>query len=677
VGPVNGQSLETSNSPTLAGGEGVNLFCSGHTFLPDGRLLVVGGHLFDSEGVNQSCIYDPATDTWTAQPTMNNGRWYPSALTLPSGDVLAISGSFAQGRPQPPPDNPVPPPSGTKFPTNQNPQIWRNGVWTPTMNFGTLQLFSRLHVEPKQGHVFMSGPQGESFFLDTTGNGTWIPGPIRDGALRDYAPSVMYDSGKVLFMGGGQDKIAEGPGTGTKLPTNLAETIDLNETNPQWRPTAPMHFRRRQHNATILPDGTVLVTGGTQGAPGNPNWMAFDNVTPGVPVHVAELWDPAMGKWTLMAEEGVDRCYHSTALLLPDGRVLSAGGGEYAPGNPALPNQPNPPGDSHADAQLYSPPYLMKGPRPQILAAPTEIAYGQSFDVTVGVTDAISKVSWIRLSSVTHSCNQDQLLNFLAFKQVAGKVTIQAPAGANVAPPGHYMLFVLNAQGVPSIAHIARISAQVVAPAPHHAAFALFQGAAAAGQIVDTVAVDRQMAKDADKPPVVIGVTPICPYGIGACWGGAFDALQHLSGIEKVRPIPDNAASVAFVYLKNDTLPNLDQWREEFADVANDSYVLRGIEMTMDGTVTETNGLLTLAGNETRPEVVLAPLQAPDKVQWDIKTSANWPMLPEEEAAYERLSARLAEAADGAKVEVVGPLRKNGNEFFLEVRTAAIDSVAV
>jgi hypothetical protein len=92
---------------------------------------------------------------------MNGGRWYPSALALPDGGARAISGSFAQGRPQPPPDNPVPPPPGTQFPTNPNPQIWRNGVWTPTMNFQTLQLFPRLHIEPKQGHVFMSGPQGQ------------------------------------------------------------------------------------------------------------------------------------------------------------------------------------------------------------------------------------------------------------------------------------------------------------------------------------------------------------------------------------------------------------------------------------------------------------------------------------------------------------------------------------
>ena len=644
--PATGKSVRTKNSPALTGGGGVNLFCSGHTFLPDGRLLVVGGHLFDSEGVNQACTYDPTTDLWSALPTMNDGRWYPTALTLPDGGVLAISGSFAAGRPQPPPDNPVPPPVGTQFPTNPNPQIWRSAVWTPTINFVGLQLFPRLHVEPKEGHVFMAGPRGDTFFLDSTGAGTWIPGPTRDGALRDYAPSVMYDSGKVLYMGGGLD-------AATHLPTDLAETIDLNDANPQWKHTAPMNRARRQHNATVLPDGTVLVTGGTQGVAGNPPWLAFDNVRRGGPVHAAELWDPVTGEWTLMAAEDIDRCYHSTALLLPDGRVLSAGGGEYAPGNPDLPNQPNPPGDSHRDAQLFSPPYLFKGPRPTVNNAPAEISYGQKFGVTVGKGDAIARVSWVRISSVTHSCNQNQLLNFLSFTQVAEQVTILAPKDSNVAPPGHYMLFLLNDQGVPSVARIARISSPM-APPLRAAALASLRPQAEA-QTVDLVAVDQRMALDAGSPPVVIGVTPSCPYGIGACWGGAYDALQKLIGVKDVRPLPDSKDSTAFVYLKGDFLPDIDAWREQFAKISNGSYALRGIEMTLRGHLTDALGLLTLSGQDERPDVSLAPLQAPDKVQWDITTRANRPLSAEEATAYVRLKSALEGNAAPSLVEVTGP----------------------
>jgi glycosidase len=654
--PATGQSTPTKQSPTLAGGQGINLFCSGHTFLPDGQLLVVGGHLFDSEGVDQACLYDAAADSWTPLPIMNNGRWYPTAITLPDGGALALSGSFAQGRPQPPPDNPTPPPQGTQFPVNPNPQIWRGNGWAPTMNFIGLQLFPRLHIEPKQGRVFMAGPRDVSF-LDVTGQGTWTPGPLRDGANRDYAPSVMYDSGKILFIGGGQDPQ-------TQLPTNLVESIDLNVPNPQWKKTAPMHFARRQHNATVLPDGTVLVTGGTQGIPGNPQWLAFNNVLPGGPVHNAELWNPDTDQWTLMAAEDIDRCYHSTALLLPDGRVLSAGGGEYAPNNPALPNQPNPATDSHHDAQIFTPPYLLKGPRPSISVAPAEIVYGQSFDITVGAGDTIAKVSWIRLGSVTHSCNQNQSLIFLMFTQAASKVTIQAPANSNIAQPGHYMLFVLNKQGVPSLAHIAHISAQAQ-PAPvHAAAFALLKPTPA--QAVDLVSMDKEIAAAHAEPPVVVGVSLSCPYG--ACWAGAIGALKQLSNVEEVRPLPNTADSTAFLYLKEDLLPNIDTWRREFARAANGSFLLRGIEITLQGKVTSHVGLLTLLGDDTRPNLALAPLQAADKVQWDSRTRSTQPMTADEAGAYARLSAKLATQSNGTQVQVTGPLKKHGTEFFLEVR---------
>lgn len=650
----------TAQQPQLSSGEGVNLFCSGHSFLPDGRLLVVGGHLFDSQGVNQACIYDPIADIWTAEPTMNNGRWYPTALTLPDGGVLVISGSFARGSVQPPPN-------GSQ--TNVTPEIWRGNTgtgqaWQPTQSFNTLQLFPRLHIEPTQGRVFMSGPQDESFFLDTQGAGTWSDGgPFRDNATRDYAPSVMYSSGKVIYIGGGLDP--------DLLPTMQAETIDLNVPDPKWNPTGAMHFRRRQHNATVLPDGTVLVTGGTQGIAGNASWLAFDNTLPGGPVHQAELWDPATRQFSLMAEEAIDRCYHSTALLLPDGRVLSAGGGEYAPNNPNLPaGQPNvnPVRDTHADAQIFNPPYLFKGDRPTMSIATNEITYGQSFEVTVGAADQIATVSLVKIGSVTHSFNMNQSLNFLTFKQEASQLTVQAPLNANIATPGHYMLFLLNEQGVPAIAPIVHIGAQALASGSVKRAEIAQRTFAPAHAVVDLTALNEKIVSDQERPPVIIGVSPSCPYGIGACWGGAFAALQRLSNIEVVRPIPDIANSIVFVYLKQDTLPDLDLWRDEFAKVINGSYTMRGIEITLSGLVTEELAKLTLTGTETRPEVVLSPLQAADKIQWDIRTRAAKPMSKQEASAFDELSAALVDHPEGAKVQVTGTLKKHGADFFLEVR---------
>ena len=642
VDPDTGQSRETANQPVLKHGSTVNLFCSGHTFLPDGRLMVVGGHLFDSQGVNQSCIYDPATDRWTAEALMNNGRWYPSAITLPDGGVLVLSGSFATGPLQPPPNRTAP---------NTTPQVWRGTGWESLTDFPQrdgLPLFPRFHIEPKLGHLFMSGPQGQSFFFDPNGAGnTWTSGPSRALAFRDYAPSVMYDTGKVLFVGGGKD----GP---DDPPTNGAETIDLTAGTPAWRATSPMHFRRRQHNATILLDGTVLVTGGTQG-PG------FNDVDPGQPIHAAELWDPATGNWTVLAEEAVDRCYHATAVLLPDGRVFSAGGGEYAPQN----NVANPPGDTHADAQFFSPPYLFRGPRPTFTGAPDALFYAQTFDLAVPQPDKVAKVTWIRLGSVTHSFDQNQRLNTLSFTRGAGKITVTAPANANACPPGHYILCLVNDQGVPSVGHIARIAARPVAAGVRAAPVrtAVFN-APRAGPLEKDAATIRAAA----RPAVTVGITPVCIYGLAGCWGGAKGALHRLTGVATVLEEADAFTSTASVYLADDRLPDLDLWRREFTRHANASYTLRGVEVTLTGPVEEIGGKLWLRGNADRPAVRLAPLDASNKVQWDFATKAPLPLEPEEASAHVRLNRIVAGEATPASVTVTGTLLKDEHGFYLELR---------
>ena len=200
-----------------------------------------------------------------------------------------------------------------------------------------------------------------------------------------------------------------------------------------------MRFPRRQLNATILADGSVLVTGGTSGPGFNDQAGA---------VHAAELWNPATGQWTTMASELKNRTYHSTALLLASGRVLSSGSGEGG-GVPYA--------NAERSLQLFSPPYLFNpdgtsATRPVITSVPAAIHYTQSFTVETPDPSAIVRGNLIRTSSVTHAFNQSQLLYPLTF-EVAGPTTLRVtnpPASGAVAPPGPYMLFLINSSGVPS-----------------------------------------------------------------------------------------------------------------------------------------------------------------------------------------------------------------------------------
>ena len=650
------KSTPTSNQPTDQSGKTINLFCSSHTFLPDGRLMVTGGHLFDSQGIDCATIYDPDADRWSAADAMHgqpntdpanslwqNGRWYPTAITLADGSVFVCSGTLATAPPAPAPNAPT-----TR--NNSTPEIWDDAPWkqlTPFVEATDLQqfLFPRFHLAP-DGRVFLSGPGPDSFFFDTSGKGTWAQSATRPQGPREYAPSVMYEVGKIVFIGGGNDP-------NTNFPSQLVWTIDLNDSAPAWQPAQSMHFRRRQHNATLLPDGTVLVTGGTQGNSGA-GGQGFNDLSKGQPIHAAELWDPKTGQWTLMAEEHTDRCYHSTAVLLPDGRVMTAGGGEYQPTNVLAANDPN---DSHLDAQIFSPPYLLNGPRPQIEKAPDEISYGQTFPVTTSNSADIGSASLVRTSSVTHSFNTGQRINFLALTTGSGVVNLTAPPNANVCPPGYYLLFLLNKAGVPSEAQIVKVIGEPAAPARFSVA------------VVDQAERNQSIIDHAKRPEVVVGLTPTCPYGLATCWAGAQRALKQLDGVETVRPIAENKSSVAFLYLDHDGLPDLAKWQNQFTQLANGSYTWRGVEMTLAGPVSNTPGGLTLTANTSRPAVLLAPLQRADKVQIDQENGVAKPLPPDESGAYASLAADFATAGGAAVYSVTGPLKQTSSGYLLEVRS--------
>jgi len=394
-----------SGSVTSLSKPGFDIFCTGHSFLADGTLFVAGGHISNNVGLSRASTYNPFTNAWTHLPNMNAGRWYPTNTVLANGDVLVVSGDI-----------------DLTTGVNTLPQVFQvaTGTWRSLTNAQLAQDLYPMMLLAPNGRVFNAGPTATTRYLNTSGTGAWSFVANRVGGVRDYGSAVMYAPGKVLVMGG------DSP------PKNTAEVIDLNAASPSWHAVDSMQFGRRQINATLLPDGKVLVTGGTA-APG------FND--PSGHVDAAELWDPATEDWTTLASSsGIPRVYHSTALLLPDGRVLSTGG------------------NGHPETETYSPPYLFKGTRPTITSAPPSVAYGQSFVVQTPDALTTSKVTMLRLSSVTHAFNMSQYINVLNINsQTTGSLNVTAPPNGNVAPPGYYLLFILNGSGVPSVAKFVQL----------------------------------------------------------------------------------------------------------------------------------------------------------------------------------------------------------------------------
>lgn len=395
-------------------GAGYDVFCAGHALLPDGRLIVAGGHIADNFGFAMLSIFDPATATWSTAPDMNAGRWYPTVTTLANGDALVTSGQI-----------------DTTVGNNTLPQVYQPATNT-WRNLTSAQLgqplYPMMFVAPN-GKVINVGPSSDTRYLDTNGTGAWSWAGRRKFGYRGYGSAVIYD-GKILVAGGADP------------PTATAEVIDLNAPAPEWRLVASMSVARRHLNLTPLPDGTVLATGGTYG-PGENNTTT--------PVFAAEVWNPATEGWTTLASATVPRLYHSSAFLLPDGRVVTTGG------------------DGFFEVEAFSPPYLFKGARPGMTGVPASIGYGQRFTVQSAEAAGIAKVTLIRLGSVTHAFDMNQRLNVLQFTPMSGALDITAPASGNLAPPGHYMLFVVNANGVPSIGSIVQLGGGAPPPPPNPA----------------------------------------------------------------------------------------------------------------------------------------------------------------------------------------------------------------
>ncbi len=393
--------------------DGYNIFCSGFAHLPNGQVFVAGGNKDQQlDGIVQTHYFAWSTGTWSLGVNMTYPRWYPTVTEMGNGAMLITSG-------------------GAAIPEVRQ----RNGTLRELSSASlSLPLYPWLNVAP-DGRAFDSGPNQTMRSLNASGAGTWQTWGKRDSINRDYGAHAMYDVGKILVAGGGPS-------------INTAEVINLNGAKPTVTATGSMAYGRRQSNLTVLADGTVLATGGnSSGAP---------LVDMNAGVYAAELWNPATGQWTTMSSMQVTRQYHSTALLLPDGRVLSAGGGICGTCDSV--------GYLNKNAEIFSPPYLFAkdgsgspAPRPTMTSVPSAVTEGSQFTVSTPDAASIAKVALVKLGAVTHSNNMDQRYVPLSFTAATGAITVTAPTSVNIAPPGYYMLFIINSAGVPSVAPILRV----------------------------------------------------------------------------------------------------------------------------------------------------------------------------------------------------------------------------
>lgn len=382
-----------------------DIFCSGLSIMPDGRVVATGGTHFGTEGhegTRHATIFDPVTESWSSALDMEFARWYPSNVEMPDGTTLVVSGWREPGHPQ-------------RALESYDPDT---GAWT-TLPPSADQIsgnYPRMEVLP-DGRVFKAGAEKMSRMFDPATN-MWS-----DVAEMNVGPRA--EGGVVLLPGLHRVLTAGGvPGFGG-VGTRTAEEIDLSQPEPRWEFTGSMNRPRERFNLVLLADGTVLaVGGGVQGQYSHP-------------VRAAELYDPDTGQWTLMAAQTAQRMYHSTALLLPDGRVVSAGSDH---------------GLLQDTLEVYSPPYLFKGPRPSVTSAPDELGYGQPFSLTTPDAGDIARVAFVRPGATTHANDFDQRYVDVPFLPGSGGIQAVAPQTASMAPPGFYMLFILNTAGVPSMA---------------------------------------------------------------------------------------------------------------------------------------------------------------------------------------------------------------------------------
>lgn len=398
------------------------LFCAGQATGATGDLVVMGGHS-DSGSLGTKTIYmfNPVSKVWNRKVDMGFARWYPSVTQMADNRMVTFSGQSV---------------SGTWV---QKPEIFN-----PTTNTVTQLPFNTPELEEIQYPQTTLLPSGKIMSVSTENGGVMLYDPANSSwnrvgtTERPYGVWTSFEPGKYLITGGSNVfNIPDSPNTIPSQPTT--RILDMTSGTPVWSNGGTMNHGRSYHNVTMLPTGKALAVGGAS--------VVSDFARADQSTVTAEMWDPATTSWTEMAAPARPRMYHSISMLLPDGRVLSAGGGRLSPAT------------DQENAQIYSPPYMFQGPRPTITSAPTTIGHNSTMDLVTPNVANISKVTMSSLASVTHTTDWNQHFVELSFTRDGDTLTINTPANTAIAPENYYMIFIVDANGVPSVAKIVKLGA--------------------------------------------------------------------------------------------------------------------------------------------------------------------------------------------------------------------------
>ncbi|UYQ64101.1 galactose oxidase-like domain-containing protein [Streptomyces peucetius] len=436
-----------------------DMFCAGHVQLEDGRVLIMSGNkgypsadgTVGYQGYKDSYLFDPDTETYIKTNDMNDGHWYPSATILGNGDVISFGGLKEDSTGSV---------TAERFSAAENKwlPLWQvNQTWSYWGLYPSMILMQDGRLFYSGSHVFGNGTPGTGAAIYDYDNNTVteVPG-LQSKDERDQSASVLLPPAqdqRVLTIGGGN--IDSNPEA-----NRLTDIIDLKDPDPQYvhGPLVPQGTvdmgagpqpqtgaqGKMYVSAVLLPDGTVLETGGALHNRANP-------------VYEASIFDPVTETFDSVAPDPEARGYHSSSFLLPDGRVMSVGDN---PGN----------GSWNHNVSVYTPPYLLKGPRPQITSViDGEWTYGDTQRITVD--RPIAKAELIRPAAVTHSSDPNQRFVDLPMTVDGNNVDLNVTSNPNLAPPGWYMLFAVDANGVPSVAewvHLGGPPAMARAAAAEH-----------------------------------------------------------------------------------------------------------------------------------------------------------------------------------------------------------------